>query len=97
MLLSYIMAATHNSAVLSVRVTASERALLEAAASQASTSLSDFMRRKSVEAAEQEILSRGIVTIPAEDWEAFEAWVDRPAELRPALSELARRKPSWSR
>ena len=91
------MASVQSSAVLSVRVTASERALLEAAAAQASTSLSDFMRRKSVEAAELEVLNRSIVTIPAQDWEAFESWVERPAEPIPALSELARRGPSRSR
>lgn len=85
----------NSSSVLSVRVNADERAILEAAAAQAHTSLSDFMRRKSLEAAEIEMLNRGIVTIPAKDWEAFEEWVDRPAEALPALAELARRRPSW--
>jgi uncharacterized protein (DUF1778 family) len=83
------------SSVLSVRVTPDERALLEAAAEQSRTTLSDFMRRKAVEAAETEILGRSIVAIPAKDWEAFEAWVNRPAEPIPALAELARRRPSW--
>jgi uncharacterized protein (DUF1778 family) len=81
--------------VLSVRVSPDERAILEAAAEQTRTSLSDFMRRKSLEAAEAEMLDRSIVTIPAKDWEAFEAWITRPAEAIPALSELARRTPSW--
>lgn len=69
-----------------------ERALLEAAAEQSRTSLSDFMRRKSVEAAELEILNRSVVTIPAQDWEAFEAWINRPAEVLPALRERLSRK-----
>ena len=86
---------SHASSVLSVRVTPDERALLEAAAEQSRTTLSDFMRRKAVEAAETEILGRSVVTIPAQDWEAFEAWVNRPAEAIPALAELARRRPSW--
>jgi uncharacterized protein (DUF1778 family) len=81
--------------VLSVRVSPDERAILEAAAEQTRTSLSDFMRRKSLEAAEAEMLDRSIVTIPAKDWEAFEVWIARPAEAIPALSELARRTPSW--
>ena len=42
---------TASAAVLSVRVNASERALLEAAAEQASTNLSDFVRRRALEAA----------------------------------------------
>ena len=81
--------------VLSIRVSPDERAILEAAAEQSRTSLSDFMRRKSLKAAEAEILNRSIVTIPAKDWEAFEAWIDRPAEVVPALAELAHRTPSW--
>lgn len=86
-----------SNSVLSVRVTPDERALLEEAAAQSRTTLSEFMRRRAVEAAEAEILSRSIVTIPAEYWEAFEAWIDRPAEAVPALAELVRRKPSWER
>jgi uncharacterized protein (DUF1778 family) len=81
--------------VLSVRVSPDERAILESAAEQTRTSLSDFMRRKSLEAAEVEMLNRNIVTIPAKDWEAFEAWIARPAEAVQALSELARRTSSW--
>jgi len=88
---------TRASSILSVRVTPDERALLEAAAKQSRTTPSDFMRRKAVEAAETEILGHSIVTIPAKDWEAFEAWVNRPAEAIPALAELARRAPSWER
>ena len=30
-------------------------------------------------------------------WEAFEAWIARPAETIPALADLARRTPSWER
>ena len=53
------------------------------------------MRRKALEAAETEILNRSIVTIPAKDWEAFEIWLQRPAEVIPALVELAGRPPTW--
>jgi uncharacterized protein (DUF1778 family) len=91
------MEETHTTSILSVRVTPNERAILEAAAEQTRTTLSDFVRRKSVEAAETEILSRSIVTIPAKDWEAFETWINRPAEKIPALAKLARRVPSWER
>ena len=86
-----------SSSVLSVRVSADERALLEEAAAQSHMSLSEFMRRRSVEAAETEVLNRSNITIPAKDWKAFEAWISRPAEAVPALAELARRTPSWKR
>jgi uncharacterized protein (DUF1778 family) len=82
---------SNTTTVLSVRVSPDERAILEAAAEQSRTSLSDFMRRKSLEAAELEMLDRSVITIPAKDWEAFEAWISRPAEAIPALTELARR------
>ena len=84
-------------AVLSVRVDPDERALLEAAAEQARTSLSDFVRRKAVAAAEADLLNRSIVTIPAKKRDAFEAWINRPAKTVPALKKLARTTPSWER
>jgi uncharacterized protein (DUF1778 family) len=45
-----------------VRVSKEERALLEAASEQARTTLSDFVRRKAVDAAEGKLLDRRIVT-----------------------------------
>jgi uncharacterized protein (DUF1778 family) len=83
--------------VLSVRLSEEERDLLEAASEQARTSLSEFVRRKAVEAAESELFERRIVTIPAKDWEAFEAWTKRPAVEIPALKELASKVPTWRR
>ena len=81
--------------VLSVRVSAGERDLLEAAAAQARTSLSDFVRRRAVEAAESEVVAYPVVTIPAEDWEKFEAWVNAPAREIPALRALRAHRPAW--
>jgi uncharacterized protein (DUF1778 family) len=83
--------------VLSVRVNKEERALLEAASEQARTSLSDFIRRKALEAAEIDILERRVVTIPAKDWEAFEAWAGRSPRKIAAIEELARTDPKWRR
>jgi uncharacterized protein (DUF1778 family) len=86
-----------STSVLSVRVSEEERSLLEAASELARTSLSEFVRRKAVEAAEADILERRIVTIPAKDWEAFEAWANRPAEEIKGLKELAAKAPTWRR
>ena len=88
---------TSTTSVLSVRVSADERALLETASEQARTSLSEFVRRKALEAAEVDVLERSVVTIPAKDWEAFEAWVARPAQSIPPLKRLARKTPTWQR
>jgi uncharacterized protein (DUF1778 family) len=84
-----------SSLVLSVRLSEEERALLEAASSQARTNVSDFVRRKALEAAEMDVLERRIVAIPAKDWERFEAWAARPARKIAPLTELARRPPTW--
>jgi len=71
--------------ILSIPVAHSERALLEAAAEHAGVNLSDFMRCKTVEAAETELLERRLVTIPAANWGKIEAWVDTPPREIPAL------------
>lgn len=83
--------------VLSVRVSEEERALLEAASEQARTNLSDFIRRKALDAAEVDFMERRLVTIPAKDWESFEAWAHRPARKIDALRELSRKPPKWQR
>jgi uncharacterized protein (DUF1778 family) len=81
--------------VLSVRMSVGERDLLEIAAEHAHTSLSDFVRRKALDAAEMAVLDHRLVTIPAADWARFEAWVDTPAKTNPALRDLAATRPAW--
>ncbi|HUC18384.1 MAG TPA: DUF6290 family protein [Acetobacteraceae bacterium] len=83
------------SPVVSVRVSPNERDLLEAAAEQTRTSLSDFIRRRALEAAEMELLEHRIVTIPAEHWKKFEVWVGSPAKEVPALRKLVASRPVW--
>lgn len=83
--------------VRSVRVTPNERSLLEAAAEQARTSLSEFVRRKVLEAAEADVLNCSLITIPAKDCAAFEVWFAHPAKAIPALQNLVRSKPTWDR
>ncbi len=81
--------------VLSVRVSETERSLLEAAARHAHTNLSDFIRKKALESAEMEILAKTVVEIPAEKWAAFEAWMDEPPKVIPEVKELLSMKPLW--
>jgi uncharacterized protein (DUF1778 family) len=84
-----------SSSVLSVRLSDQERTLLETASSQARTNLSDFVRRKALEAAEADVLDRRVITIPAKDWERFEAWAAAPARAIAGLKELSARPPTW--
>jgi uncharacterized protein (DUF1778 family) len=82
---------------LSIRVNEEEHALLEAASEQARTSVSEYIRRKALDAAEAEFLERRIVTIPAKDREAFEAWANRPPQEIPALRILAGKTAAWQK
>lgn len=84
-----------STSVLSVRVSPAERAVLEAASENARTNLSDFVRRSSLEAAELSMLSRNIVSIPAQRWDEFEAWVSRAPAKNVKLQKLANKKPTW--
>jgi uncharacterized protein (DUF1778 family) len=84
------------SPVLSVRVTPGERDLLTQAADQARTTVSDFVRRRALEAAEMDIMDHRVVTIPAADWEKFEAWATRPPAENAALRALLATKPAWA-
>ncbi len=81
--------------LVSVRVNPQERDLLESAAAHAHTTLSDFVRRHALEAAELELLDRRLITIPVADWERFEAWAHRPPRDVPALRKLATDKLAW--
>jgi type II restriction/modification system DNA methylase subunit YeeA/uncharacterized protein (DUF1778 family) len=62
---------------------------------EATQALSEFVPRKALEAAEADILERSVITIPAKDWERFEAWARAPAREVPGLKELSRRPPTW--
>jgi uncharacterized protein (DUF1778 family) len=81
--------------VLSVRVSAEERAILEAASENARTNISDFVRRKALDAAEIDFMERRTIVIPAEHWEAFEEWLHRPGEVVPEIQRLMRTKAPW--
>ena len=83
--------------VLSVRVSPQEKALIKSAADQTRSTLGEFMRRKSLEGAEEAVLERTSVTIPANQWEAFEAMMDAPAKASAEIRALAAHKPVWLR
>lgn len=84
-----------NLAPVSVRISPRERELLEAAAEQSRTNLSDFIRRRAVEAAETDLFFRALVTIPAANWKKFEAWANAPAREIAGLKDLAITRSSW--
>ena len=81
--------------ILSVRVSEAERDLLAQAAENGRTNVSDFVRRKAIEAAELELMERRVIEIPAEAWEKFEAWAKAPPRDVPAIRKIAEMKPPW--
>lgn len=86
-----------STSIVNIRLNETERSLLEAAAKQAHTTLSEFVRRKAVESAELEVMERRIIEIPVTQWEQFEAWLDEPAKEIPALKRLADSTPVWEK
>jgi uncharacterized protein (DUF1778 family) len=89
-----------STSVLSVRLSDTERQLLQDASEDARTSISDFVRRKAIEAAELQLLERRVITIPAEHWDRIDAWAAAPArkaKALPRLAALAKAKPTWER
>jgi uncharacterized protein (DUF1778 family) len=84
-----------SSSILSVRVTEAERGLIEAAASTARVKLSDFVRRKVLEAAEESLMNRRMIEIPADQWHQIELLMTEPAKVIPAVQELSKFQPKW--
>jgi len=83
--------------VLSIRLSAEERRLLQAAADQGRATISDFVRRHALEAAEMELMDRRRIVIAAKDWERIEAFLARPPRNIPAVRKLLATKPVWER
>jgi uncharacterized protein (DUF1778 family) len=90
-----IMEADMSTSVVSVRVNAVERDLLEAAADSAKTNLSDFIRRKAVEAAEESLMERRVIELSPKDWEKFEAQMQAPPRRIEAITAMMERTRAW--
>ena len=79
------------SPVLSVRVSPEEKQMLQVAAEQSRSSVSDFIRRKSLEAAENALMERRIITLSEDDWVSFEDRMAEAPKVIPLVKELFRR------
>jgi len=84
-----------STSVVSVRVNETERGLLEAAAESAKTNLSDFIRRKAVEAAKESLMERRVIELSAADWENFEVQMKAPPRRIDAVAALMERTRAW--
>lgn len=73
---------------LNVRVDAEDDALFRRAAEIAGQTLSSFMIESARERSERVLADRSRFVLDVEQWDAFRAALDRPAEAVPAVRDL---------
>ena len=78
---------------VNLRVAASDDTLFRHAAAQSDESLSDFLVESARERAERVLADRTTFVLDEDQWKAFQAGIERPPEVRPALVKLFARRP----
>ena len=76
---------------VNLRLDAEDRRLFDKAAGAHRESLTQFMVESGRERAERILADRTSFQISHERWQAIEAGMDRPAEVKPELADLFRR------
>jgi uncharacterized protein (DUF1778 family) len=76
---------------LNVRIASTDDALFRRAATAAHESLSEFVIESARERAERVLADRTRFVLSEEQWTAFQAALDRPAEPLPSVVELFQR------
>ena len=75
---------------LHLRIAPKKKRLLQQAAIVAhATTLTEYVVSSALRQAEQDLLERRTFTMKGKDWDAFNALLDRPARVVPALKRLA--------
>jgi uncharacterized protein (DUF1778 family) len=82
---------------LEVRLAPSTKALLSAAAHARHTTLSEFLISSAVREAEAVLASPLVFLLDDGGWDALTETLDQPAEVNPALAEIAKSRPPWDR
>ncbi len=77
---------------LNLRISAHEDMVLRKAAAEAGESLSEFVVSTARLRAEMLLADRTHFKLSDENWEAFNAWLDRPARVIPGLVDLFHRQ-----
>ena len=80
---------------INLRVTNSQKALIDRAASALRRNRSDFMLETVCREAEAVLLDRCYFSLPAEDFKRFKAMLDRPPAANPRLRRLLRTTAPW--
>jgi len=71
-----------------LRIAAEDRELFDKAATAQRETLTQFLVESGRERAERLLADRTRFSINADEWNAIQAAMDRPAQVRPELSEL---------
>src|ERR1700683_676006 len=80
---------------INLRVTRSQKALIDRAATALRRSRSDFMLETACREAEAVLLDRRYFSLSAEDFKRFKAVLDRPPKNNPGLRRLLQTKAPW--
>jgi uncharacterized protein (DUF1778 family) len=81
---------TNRTEKLDLRLSKSAKQTLQAAATAARKSVSEFVLETALSEAEERLADRRIFTLDAKRWEAFAAALDAPPRRHPRLERLFR-------
>lgn len=81
---------TNRTEKLDLRLTKAAKQTLQAAASAARKTVSDFVLETALSEAEERLADRRTFTLDAEQWDAFIAALDAPPRRHPRLERLFR-------
>jgi uncharacterized protein (DUF1778 family) len=81
---------TNRTEKLDLRLSRSAKQTLQAAATAARKSVSEFVLEAALSEAEERLADRSIFTLDAKRWEAFIAALDAPPRRHPRLERLFR-------
>jgi uncharacterized protein (DUF1778 family) len=82
---------------INLRVTKSQKALIDRAASVLERSRSDFMLDAACRAAESTLLDQVYFRLNGADFKKFMDMLDNPPAENPKLARLLQRKPQWEK
>lgn len=81
---------------ISMRFPEGDVAIIDRAARMRGRSRTDFVREAAVRAAEEVILEQSTIRMSPEDFAAFKAAIEAPAQAVPRMVQLLREKPPWA-
>ncbi len=80
---------------IGLRATQKQHILIQRAAEILNKSVTEFILDSACRSAENTLLDRRYFLLDEEDWDKFNAALDRPAEIKPGLLKLLEEKAPW--